>query len=136
MGTDMAHPSLAGTTVLIVEDEFYLAVEMRNEIEDFAGTVIGPFANPEDAIASLAEGTPDCALIDINLGEGPSFIMADALLAREVPFAFLTGYDAGSIPMRFRDVTRIEKPTTRIRIIEALMRLRGNPLQSGDFGNR
>jgi len=54
--------------------------------------VSGPFATAEEAIASLEHEVPACAVLDVNLGRGKtSYDLADALQARGVPFAFLTG---------------------------------------------
>lgn len=51
-----------------------------------------------DLASLLAEGPIDAALIDINLGHSHTFDFARELQARAIPFAFLTGYDAGMLP--------------------------------------
>lgn len=110
--------------MLVVEDEYYLATDIAQQVRRSGGTVIGPFATYEEGLASLSEGLPQCALVDINTGDGPSFELADALIAQAVPFAFLTGYDAGSIPERLSDVQRIEKPASNQKIIATIAALR------------
>lgn len=117
---------LSGTKVLVVEDEYYQAIEVVEEIVRIGGSVAGPYSTTEEGVASLAAALPDCALIDINTGNGLSFTLADALLARGVPFAFLTGYDAGSIPERFGEVRRIEKPADVRTVMKALSDLRSS----------
>jgi CheY-like chemotaxis protein len=117
-------PTLRGATVLVVEDEFYLAMEIKEEIERVGGAVIGPYASAQDGLAGLAAAKPDYGLVDINLGEGPTYEVADALQSRGVPFAFLTGYDAGSSPERFSLVERVEKPTHHRKVLEVLDGLR------------
>lgn len=124
MSTKPKRPDLSGMSVLVVEDEYYLAMEMAEQIERVGGSVLGPFATADDGLAGLSGRKPDCALVDINTGEGPSFVLADALLARALPFAFLTGYDAGSVSDRFSGIERVEKPAQTRTVIEALSRLR------------
>jgi two-component SAPR family response regulator len=66
---------------------------------------------------------PDCAIIDINLGSGPSYDVAASLRASQVPFLFVTGYDAGAIPPEFSDIERLEKPVNEFRMLHTLARL-------------
>ncbi len=103
-------PILAGAAILVVEDEFYLAFELKAAVERAGGIVAGPFADAASAIAHLVEARIDGAVVDVNLGSGISTLVADALLERTVPFLFLTGYDAAALPDRFGGVDRIEKP--------------------------
>lgn len=117
---------LSNARVLLVEDEYYLAVELAEAIQRSGGKVNGPFATAEEGVASLAADIPDRALVDINTGGGPSFALAEALLERGVPFAFLTGYDADAIPSRFGEVERIEKPADSRIVLEALSLLRSD----------
>jgi hypothetical protein len=52
----------------------------------------------------------DAALVDINLGGAWAYPIADELIAREVPFAFTSGYDRASIQDGYDHVPRISKP--------------------------
>ncbi|HTV79764.1 MAG TPA: hypothetical protein VMF03_16035 [Steroidobacteraceae bacterium] len=126
MTTDLERSALSGMSVLVVEDEYYVATEMAEQIERVGGSVIGPFATSDEAFAELTHSAPDCALLDINTGSGPSFELADALLAQGVPFAFLTGYDGGSVPQRFSAVERVQKPAQSRTVIAALSKLRAH----------
>jgi ActR/RegA family two-component response regulator len=113
---------LSGTKVLVMEDEFFLAFDLKEQIEDAGGTVLGPCMDVADGIAQL-EAEPTCAIVDINLGHGPSFEIAGELQQRDVPFFFLTGYDAPSIPPAFASIERIEKPAEASHVMDAVARL-------------
>ncbi len=117
-------PDLRGMKVLVIEDEFYLATEIEERIERAGGTVLGPCPDVPAGLAQLG-ANPDCAVVDINLGQGPSFEIAGVLEERGVPFLFLTGYDAATIPPVFAHIERIEKPADTIRVIDAIARLTG-----------
>lgn len=123
------HPApgqvLTGTEILVVEDEFYLARELKAMIESAGGRVAGPFPDGRSAVARIADRRPDCAVIDVNLEEGISYVAADTLVERAIPFIFLTGYDAASLPARFAAVGRVEKPADLARLLEALQMLAG-----------
>ena len=107
----MPDPSLARRRILVVEDEYFLAVDLERELTAAGATVIGPAPSIEDALA-LIESSPevDAAVLDINLGGEMSYPVADALTTRFVPFLFATGYNAQDIPTRYARVTRLDKP--------------------------
>lgn len=114
---------LSGTNILIVEDEFYLAMDIKEEVELAGGNVVGPSPDVADSLSIIRQESPDCAIVDINLGNGASFEVAHELRSRSIPFVFLTGYDAASIPSDLADIQRFEKPTEPGRIIDAVTRL-------------
>ncbi|MFC7557575.1 hypothetical protein ACFQU7_43195 [Pseudoroseomonas wenyumeiae] len=62
----------------------------------------------------------DGAILDVNLGGKMSFVAADRLMAAGVPFVFMTGYDATSIPDRFEGITCCEKPLRVANIVQAI----------------
>jgi len=61
----------------------------------------------------------DAAILDINLGDGMVYQVAEILARRHVPFVFVTGYDADSVDSRFRGIPVLQKPVER----EMLQRL-------------
>ena len=111
---------LAGRRVMVVEDLYYLAMDVQAALQDAGAQVIGPFPNGRVAGRSLEEAVPDCAVLDVNLGGGASFDLARALRGRGVPFVFFTGYDLDAIPAEFADVPRLEKPVATVRLLEAV----------------
>jgi DNA-binding NtrC family response regulator len=111
--------SLERRCVLVVEDEFYLARDLQHVLASAGATVLGPFPRGPAALAALEERRPDCAIIDVNLGAGADFALADALHARAIPFLFYTGYDREVIPPRFAGVARLEKPVDTWRLVDA-----------------
>ena len=116
-------PDLTGRRVLVVEDDFYLATDAARALRGAGAEIMGPCATEEDARAELEERRPDAVLVDINLGPGPSFKLAETLKDRGIPFVFTTGYDAGVIPTEFAGVERLEKPFQLRQIVGAVARL-------------
>ncbi len=102
---------LRGRHVLIVEDEYLLAEDLRMTLERFGAEVLGPVPSVGEAMASVADHPElDGAVLDMNLRGNMVFPVADMLTARGVPFLFTTGYAVSAIPDRYADVTRFEKP--------------------------
>lgn len=83
-----------------------------------------PFADALRASETLDVDPPNCALIDLNLGQGISFHVPRELLRRAIPFAFVTGYDRTAIPQEFAAVPRLGKPVAEQqagKIVERLL---------------
>jgi hypothetical protein len=50
----------------------------------------------------------------------PEPSLAERLLEANVPFVFVTGYDASEIPPKYRRMARCEKPLSMERLLAAL----------------
>lgn len=95
--------------ILVVEDEYFLANDLARALTSEGADVIGPAATACEAFQLIDKGL-DAAVLDIKLTDGQAFAIADELVRMHVPFAFATGYGPDTIPRRFRDVVRIDKP--------------------------
>ena len=112
---------LKGRHVLVVEDEYFIADDLRRMFEENGAQVIGPVGSVDAALAVI-ERSPriDGAVLDINLREIMVFPVADALRAKGVPFVFATGYEESAVPSRLRDAAHCEKPIEPARLAEVL----------------
>jgi DNA-binding response OmpR family regulator len=72
--------------------------------------VIGPVATVDAALALIDKALPDMALLDVSLGEGPSYPIAQRLAANNVQFAFLTGFSRRTLPAEFERSRIVTKP--------------------------
>lgn len=116
--------SLSGERVLVVEDQYLLAKDVCEWLQAAGAVVVGPVADAESACELLDRHEVDTAVLDINLGEGPTFQVACKLAERAVPFVFATGYDQNAIPAAFRSKPRLEKPFHGPALVRAIRELR------------
>ncbi len=126
----MSEPTLRGCRILVVEDEYMLADELRTELCDAGAVVLGPAGTVGDALDMISRQSHiDGVILDVNLRGEMAFSAADLLVERNVPFVFTTGYDASAIPSRFEHVVRCEKPISLVKILRAIGREihRGSP---------
>jgi DNA-binding response OmpR family regulator len=105
-----AGAELHGTRILIVEDEYYIADDMAAALRLHGAEVLGPVGTVEEAFGIVAEGAFDCAILDMNLRGDMAYPLADSLTEAGIPFVIATGYNSASLPERFSDVPRVEKP--------------------------
>lgn len=103
--------ALRGRRLLIVEDEYTIAADLAHALADRGADVVGPVGSVADALALIAaEERLDGAVLDLNLRNDRVYAVADALVARGVPFVFATGYGREVIPDAYAQVPRCEKP--------------------------
>lgn len=102
---------LAGLRVLIAEDEYFLANDIARALVGAGAKIVGPVPKLDAALDLLARlDDIDGAVLDINLRGEAVYPLAHELRLKKIPFCFATGYDAGSLPLEYRDVPRWTKP--------------------------
>ena len=126
MQTDASRP-LGHKRVLIVEDEFLLGFSLLEDLAEAGADVIGPVSTVGEALQIVRSKSFDLAVLDINVRGEMTFPVADALLARNVPLIFLTGYDADVIPDRLQRLPRLGKPYDPKALASALMEVVQSP---------
>ena len=114
---------LDGTRVLLVEDEFYIADDIRKTLLNAGAFVVGPVSTVERATQAVEEGAFDCAIVDLNLHGKSAAPVAERLFALGRSFAIATGYGSGEVPPHLNAVPRIEKPFNPPALLQLLTQL-------------
>ncbi len=109
---DTVRNDLRNQRILILDDEPLITMMTSHMVSELGAAVVGPFSAAGEARAALSHKI-DAALLDVNTGEQFSYELADELLSRGVPIAFLTGYQASAIEQRFADVPVLTKPVDK-----------------------
>ena len=108
--------------VLLVEDEFLVALTLEEDLRAEGCSIVGPFHDLESARGSARSETFDLALLDVNLNGSAVFPLAEELIARGIPFVLLTGYAESNLPEAFRGQERVSKPYDLSDLLEAMRR--------------
>lgn len=103
---------LAGKRILIVEDEYFIASDLKRAFQQGGAIVVGPVGDLTNGLALAEEGELDAAVLDVNLEGATSYPIADRLADQAVPYMFLTGYDGWALPEPYCNAPRIAKPFT------------------------
>lgn len=118
--------------VLVAEDNYLIAEDLRAGLDAAGVDVLGPVPDLQGAVALLArEPAPDAAILDVSLGRELVYPLADALSAQGIPFIFATGFDASEVPAAYANVPRCEKPYNAERCLELLF---GHAAAAGEDG--
>lgn len=97
--------------VCVVEDDPFIALDLSMALEDLGYDVAGPFHSLRSAMERCAEECFDCALLDVNLGDGQtSESIAEMLRRKQVPFAFVTAYSPDAVEFRQPSEPCVTKP--------------------------
>jgi hypothetical protein len=109
---------LSGCRILVVEDEYFVADDLKGELEAHGAKVVGPVGDLGAGQDQVSRDDFDVAVVDIKLHDKFTWPIADELIQKKIPFGFVTGYEAGIIPERFGDIVRWEKPFHMSKLTE------------------
>jgi len=97
--------------ILIVEDEYLIAHELAEALEEAGFALLGICASVPAALARIAaEDGCDAAVLDASLREVSSVPVAEALSARGIPFVVVSGFSADQLPPALAAAPLINKP--------------------------
>ena len=77
-------------TVLIVEDDPFIAIDLEDAFLDAGFNVIGPCATAQHAVDIARTSTPDLATLDYHLADTDSSSVARALDRLDIPYLMVT----------------------------------------------
>ncbi|UCI09074.1 response regulator [Mesorhizobium sp. B1-1-8] len=117
---------MAALRILIVEDEWLIAEDHAAQLRDVGHRIVGPVPSVKAAIDRIKGQKLDVALLDIQLNNETSYQLADMLVEKVIPFAFVTGYGRAEIPPRFAGIKVLQKPVERAELIAMVIALAGN----------
>jgi DNA-binding NarL/FixJ family response regulator len=104
---------LDGLRILIVEDEFLVAMELDSMIQNLGGEVLGPVSTVGGATELLNKTEVHGAVLDIGLGGENSISLAQQLLSTGVAILLTTGYSDQMLPETLAHAPRVSKPYSK-----------------------
>jgi CheY-like chemotaxis protein len=113
--------SLSNLSVLLVEDEYLIALEAEQMLGDMGIKSIEIASTWDTAFKRVEEGRFDVAILDVNLNGQLSFPIAGKLSERGVPVVFASGYDLRERAEAGLEGVFVTKPYTSERLKEALL---------------
>ena len=112
---------MAQQCVLVAEDEFIIGVDLCDTVEEAGYEVEGPYDTANSAIDALERRTPDLAILDVRLGDGEVFPLAEKLMAANVPVIFHSGeVSPNEVSGRYPQAHALAKPCPPDQIIETM----------------
>lgn len=113
-------------TVMVVEDEFIIAIDLCETVQELGYALSGPFPDKVHAFEAIEQHLPDAAILDVNIVDGEVFPLADVLAQKGVPIIF----HSGNLPLdvvhsRYPGALACAKPCSPDRLVSALQQVVG-----------
>lgn len=116
-------PALKHASVLIVEDEAIIGLDIADAIEQAGGEPVGPAASVAEALHLLEREDVKAAICDVNLPDGDIGPVLEVLAKSGIPVVVHTGAGLPAhLQERFSHVLVFRKPTASERLARALGR--------------
>jgi CheY-like chemotaxis protein len=112
--------TLAGLSILVVEDEFICGLMLCNEIGSAGGIAIGPVNSVAEALREIEAQAIDLALLDAKLIGGSGADLAACLEQRGIPYVVVSGYEKAGLPAQLKAAPFVAKPISLPLLIEAI----------------
>ncbi|GAA4219320.1 CheY-like chemotaxis protein [Sagittula marina] len=114
-------PKVNTGTVLVLDDEALIAMDLAATVEDCGLNVLGPAFSMQQAFELIEGSTPELALLDINIGKEQVWPLARELRDRGVGLVFISGdLSPANLQAEFHDAPRLHKPALPQQVCEAL----------------
>lgn len=119
----MAGGALEGLAILILEDEYLIAMDIEQLCRDAGAARVFIVRSLDDPLlGSDAQPGFQAAILDVRLGATSTLPYAHGLHERGIPFIFSTGYaDPSELALDFPSVPVIGKPYAGEALIAALV---------------
>lgn len=111
-------------TVLLVEDDALVALDLGNALTQAGYRLAGPVATLAEAAAQVERYTPDLAVVDVRLKDGLSTELARELRRRSVPFLVHSACRRdNSLCLELREAPWLTKPVRSPDVVAAVQGL-------------
>ncbi len=112
---------LRGKTILIVEDESLIALDMIATLHAEGADVI-PARNVLEAFTIIQNINISAAVLDVKLADANDCAPICYLLEeKQVPFVFHTGYTTGGVLDEYPKASILIKPATKAQLVDCVL---------------
>ena len=116
---EVGRGSLAGQSILVLEDDPLLALELKSTLCD-AGANVYVATDGETALRAIEVFGTSAAVVDINLGRKDCSAVCERLSDGGIPFVFFTGEARPDIMLRWPNSPVLTKLADKARIIQVV----------------
>jgi CheY-like chemotaxis protein len=104
--------ALKGRRILIIEDSPVVGPYTVDVLEELGCQVVGPAPNMAAAREMIDNEQFDAAVMDIHIRGERVFTLCEVLEGRGIPFVLTSGYADWTMPEKWQDRPRLQKPYT------------------------
>lgn len=109
--------------VLVAEDELIVGHDLCDTVAEAGYEVEGPFDDISSAMLAFQKHKPDVAILDIQLGDGIVYPLAEQMMAENVPVIFHSGQmSPDEVTQRFPRALALSKPCPPAAVIASVQK--------------
>lgn len=109
--------------VLVAEDEMIVGHDLCDTVAEAGYIVEGPFDDLSSAMLAYQKTKPDIAILDVKLGDGIVYPLAEQMIAENVPVIFHSGQlSPEEVATRFPNAQALSKPCPPAEVINSVRR--------------
>ncbi len=109
--------------VLVAEDELIVGYDLCHTVAEAGYTVEGPYEDLSSAMLAYQRNKPDIAILDVQLGDGIVYPLAEQMMAENVPIIFHSGQlSPAEVAERFPEAQTLTKPCPPAEVIQSVQR--------------
>ncbi|MBX7500375.1 response regulator [Qipengyuania sp. YG27] len=109
--------------MLVAEDELIVGYDLCDTVAEAGYDVEGPFEDLSSAMLAYQRSKPDIAILDVQLGDGIVYPLAEQMMAEDVKVIFHSGQlTPGEVSQRFPNAQALSKPCPPAAVIDSIQR--------------
>ena len=109
--------------VLVAEDETIIGHDLCETVSEAGYIVEGPFEDLSSAMLAYQKTKPDIAILDVQLGDGIVYPLAEQMMAEDVQVIFHSGrLTPDEVAIRFPRAQTLAKPCPPSEVIDSVQR--------------
>ena len=109
--------------MLIAEDEWIIGEDLCHTVAEAGYIVEGPYEDLESAMLAYQKTKPDIAILDVQLGDGIVYPLAEQMMAENVEVIFHSGQlTPEEVAIRFPRAQALQKPCPPAEVIHSIQR--------------
>ena len=116
----VGHEVLVGETVLVVEDQWIVSVELTDLLIERGARAVA-VGNLDDALRAIEDNEVSIAIVDIRHDTQSAEPVCERLHELGVPFVIHTGYDDPNVFLRWKYVPILSKPVAGQVLIDTIV---------------
>jgi CheY-like chemotaxis protein len=110
----------AGSRILLVEDEAMVRMMLADMLAQLGHQVVAEASRLDTARGMAANADYDLAVLDLNLGAGPTYEVVDIVRERRKAMIVSTGYGEPGLGSRYPGAVVLQKPFSSEAIRRAI----------------
>ena len=109
--------------ILVAEDEAIVGLDLCDTVSEAGYIVEGPFVDLSSAMLAYQKTKPDIAILDVQLGDGIVYPLAEQMMAEDVQVIFHSGrLTPDEVAIRFPRAQTLAKPCPPSEVIDSVQR--------------